>query len=147
MTIYEQLIKAAEQGKSVFINLNTKSARINGNEIVKNGVYSGDYGVTLNNPKEMVEFLFENYFYSYPSARSSKRKSYFIAQEFEKLSTKQLATSEDRILAQVKLEAYVLGLILLGCPFSAFDTDEKHWFWQSSNNKKLIIQREWFSKE
>lgn len=146
MTIYEQLIKAAEQGKSVFINLNTKSARINGNEIVKNGVYSGDYGITLNSPKEMVEFLFENYFYSYPSTRSSKRKSYFIAQEFEKLSTKQLATSEDRVLAQVKLEAYVLGLVLCGCSFDVFDSNKNHWFWQSPKNKKLIIQRKWFKE-
>lgn len=146
MTIYEQLIKATEQGKSVFINLNTKSARINGNEIVKNGVYSGDYGITLNKPKEMVEFLFENYFYSYPSTRASKRKSYFIAQEFEKLSIKQLATSEDRVLVQVKLEAYVLGLILCGCSFDVFDSNENHWFWQSPKNKKLIIQRKWFKE-
>lgn len=147
MTIYEQLINAAEQGKSVLINLNTKSARINGKQVVKDGVYDGDYGITLNKPKEMVEFLFENYFYSYPSTKGCKKKSFFIAQEFEKLTDKQLATGEDRVVAQVKLEAYILGLILLGCPFSAFDTDEKHWFWQSSNNKKLIIQREWFSKE
>lgn len=147
MTVYEQLINAAEQGKSVLINLNTKSARINGKQIVKDGVYDGDYGITLDKPKEMVEFLFENYFYSYPSTKGCKKKSFFIAQKFEKLTNKQLATGEDRVVAQVKLEAYILGLILLGCPFSAFDTDEKHWFWQSPNNKKLIIQREWFSKE
>lgn len=147
MTVYDQLVNAIESGKSVSISLNTKTAWINKKAIVDKGQFKGEYGVTLLNAKEMVEFLYERYFNSTPSTRSSKRKSYFIAQDFEQIPMKKLVESEDRVVAQVKLEAYVLGLILLGCPFSAFDTDEKHWFWQSPNNKKLIIQREWFSKE
>lgn len=69
---------------------------------------------------------FGNYFYSYPSTKGCKKKSFFIAQEFEKLTDKQLATGEDRVVAQVKLEAYILGLILCRCPFNVFDDNEKH---------------------
>ena len=112
--------------------------------LVKLYQYSQMIYMIVDNPKISAKKALN---LSIKITKGYKKKSFFIAQEFEKLTDKQLATGEDRVVAQVKLEAYVLGLILLGCPFSAFDTDEKHWFWQSSNNKKLIIQREWFSKE
>lgn len=146
MTVYEQLVSAAESGKSVAISIAAKSAWINRKAIVDNGAYQGDFGVTDKSAKEMVELLFENYFYSVPSQRSSRRKGYFIAQEYEKLTMKQLVENENRVVAQVKLEAYVLGLILCGCSFDVFDSNKKHWFWQSPKNKKLIIQREWFKE-
>lgn len=144
MTIYEQAVKAAEDGKSVSVNFITKSVKINGKYAVKNGEYEGDYGVSTDNVKETVEKLFDNYYYSYPSQRGCKKKSYFLASEFEELTEEQLAKNEDRVVAQVKLEAYILGLILRRCPFSVFDDNEKHWFWQSQNNKKLILHRYWF---
>jgi hypothetical protein len=146
MTVYEQLVNAIESGKRVSISLNTKTAWINKKPIVDKGQFKGEYGVTPLNAKEMVEILYESYFNSIPSTRSSKRKSYFIAQDFEQIPMKKLVESEDRVVAQVKLEAYVLGLILSGCGFDVFDTNKKHWFWQSPKNKKLIIQRKWFEE-
>ena len=147
MTIYEKLIKSAENGKSVSVDFNTKSVKVNGRYLVKDGKFDGEYGISVDNAKETVEQLFDNYCYSYPSQRGVKKKSYFLANEFEELTNEQLARNEDRVVAQVKLEAYVLGLILYKCSFNTFDTNQKHWFWQSQKNKKLVVHRQWFQGE
>lgn len=140
MTVYEQLIEAANDGKSVVVDFYNRTAKINGINI------KGCYGVTKDNAKQNVERLFNQYCYSYPSTRGVKKKSYFNACSFEELTEKQLATGKDRVVAQVELEGYILGLILCGCPFSAFDNDNKHWFWQSPKNKRLIVMKDWFKE-
>lgn len=144
MTVYEELVLASQEGKKVRVDFLTKTAWINGKKVVDNGVYKDELGVSLNNVKETTEQLFNNFFFSYPSEKGRNSHSYFIACEFEKLTNEQLSKNEDRVIAKTRLEAYILGLLLLKCPFSVFDTNEKHWFWQSQINKNLILQRSWF---
>lgn len=144
MTIYEELIDAVQHNGSYSINFYTKTLKINGKVKVDKGKYKGEYGVLLEKVKEHTEELFNDYYYSLPSERSQQKRCYFVAESFDNLTDEQLFVGKDRVMCQAMLEGYVLGLILLNCPFSEFDDDETHYFWQSSVNKKLIVFKSWF---
>lgn len=145
MTIYETLIDGVTKGQSFYINFKAKDLKLNKKYLVRNGKYDGEYGF-LPNVKKHIEELFEEYYFSVPSERSEMKTTYFQHIDNDELEVEDLMCGESRLIAQAKLEGYVLGLILSGCPWSAIAEDEKNFFWQSKNNKNLIVWKEWFEE-
>lgn len=144
MTIYEELVDAVSKGGFYSINFYTRSLKINGEVKVDNGKYKGEYGVLPDSAKERVQELFNDFYVSIPSKKSQQKRCYFVAESLNNLSDEQLCKGENRVLCQARLEGYVLGLILNGVPFSVFDDNASHYFWQSDVNKKLIVFKAWF---
>lgn len=147
-SIFLQAIEAVESGAKFVIKLDTKSCRINKHWIIKNGEYSGNLGVELDDETtflEKVEKLFELYSHSIPSERTeNRRKNYFKAIEEKDLSDDDMLYGERREIAQFELEFYVLAQSILGFQWNQ-DTMGR-WFWQSPTNKRLIILKQWINK-
>lgn len=146
MTIYEKLIDGVSKGQSYYINFKTKDLKLNKKFLVKNGEYDGEYMFLPCKAKEHIEELFESYYFSIPSERSEIQTTYFHHVEDDELSVADLVCGESRFIAQAKLEGYVLGLILSNCPWESIAEDKKNFFWQSKNNKNLIVWKEWFEE-
>lgn len=142
--IFETAIEKVSNGSRFSVNLHSRSLRVDGKYIIKNGVYDGDLGIqqtedVLND----ITQLFVRYQHSLPSERSdNKRKTYFIALPEHKLSDDDMLYGEPREVAQIKLELYVLGAIINGTlKWDSFA--EGKWFWKSPEHKDLVLLKEW----
>ena len=81
--------------------------------------------------------------YSCPSERSdSKRKGYFKALAFDEITDEQMICGANRETAQAALEGYIMCAILMH-HLKWGDLTEEKWFWQSPNDKDLVILRQW----
>ncbi|GAY30612.1 hypothetical protein [Prevotella sp. MGM2] len=142
--IYNESIEKVANGAKFQVDFQTRSLKIDGKYIIKNGEYDGELGVGLTtNPLLIITQLFLRYQHSLPSERSdNKRKKYFIALPEHELSDEDMLYGEPRETAQISLELYVLGVILNGSlQWDKFAKDK--WFWQSPNVKELVILKEW----
>lgn len=84
---------------------------------------------------------YEEYKYSTPSKRTmSERRNYFIAVDFDELTTLQLARGICREVAKAQLELFVLSSYINGNVYTLF-TNDKYWFWQ---DETLVILKDWF---
>ena len=146
MSIYEQLLNAAENGKPYKINFKKRYLEVDGKVLVDGGKCKETYGFEPKWDKEYVEELYVNYYTSRPSERSEKSRSYFYAMPQSEMDDLQIVVGENRLVAQAKLEGVVLGLLLENYPYENL-TDEKHTFWQSEKYPGLILWREWFTGE
>lgn len=159
MSIYYDLINAVDKGKKFKIDLKNKSLLINKKEIIKEGVLINDketliesndlyctgWELNLNeNPWDIVEFLYQKYKHSVPKEKSKGSKSYFKGLDIDDLSDEEIAFNINRDLGQAILEGYLLCASLIGW----LKWEEKeHWFWQCSNDKELVILKDWISQE
>lgn len=149
MTIYEELVKRASDGESFYINFKNRALKIGKKFIIADGFYDDERTLYTTSEMEMsdilsqVEALYKNYKYSLPSERSdNKRRQYFKALPFDKLTDKQMATGEMREVARAKLEGFILCMIVDG--FFVWDESELgKWFYQSKNDPDLVILRSW----
>ena len=89
---------------------------------------------------ETVEKLYHNFKYSVPTKRDNKCRGNFTAKHPDDLSFDQLMNGEKRPIARCKLEAYVILMAMTG---QINWKNNKHFFWQSNNDKELILFREW----
>lgn len=141
MSIYRDLLERVDRGAKFNINLVEKTLKIDGKEIVLEGelINKDDLiriGITPSHPIENIEQLYAIYKRSVPSAHHNGNKPYFKAMSVEDLTDDEIAFNWNRSCAQAALEGYVLlGGLIWG--------NDEHWFWQSSNDKELIILREW----
>ena len=89
------------------------------------------------------EDLYQVYKHSRPSERSeNKQRKYFKALKLNELEEDDMLYGDDRELAQLSLELYLLCWILSGT--FVWDEDSMgKWFWQSQNDKDLVILRSW----
>lgn len=142
--IYTDSIKQISQGSRFHINFQKRNLKINGHYIIKEGEYEGDLGFNLTSePLSEITHLFSRYLHSIPSERSeSKKHRYFYALPEHKLSDEDMLYGEPRELAQFKLELYILMLILTNS-LNWNDIAKDKWFWQSPEEKDLIILKEW----
>jgi hypothetical protein len=140
--IFNSAIKAVKGGSKFHVDFKTRSLNINGKAIIDHGKYDGELGVTECQSLDMVEKYYQLYKHSIPSQRSeAKQRRYFIALPESELSNDDMLYGVHRDEAQVALELYLLCLILNG-----FQWDEAamgKWFWQSKQDKDLIILRNW----
>lgn len=145
INIYQKAIQAVEDGASFKIDFQSRSLKLNGKYVIKEGKYEDELGVPCCNEKEFlanVEELYRTYKHSVPSERSeSKSRQYFLAFPERSLSDDAMLYGERRDKAQIELELYILCQILGGFKWNL----EKmgRWFWQSKVDKDLVILRHW----
>ncbi len=147
-TIYEQTIAKVENGARFRVNFQNRSLKVDGRYVIKDGKFEGELGVEqTDSPLEQITQLYNRYQHSVPSERSdNKRKCYFRALPEHELSDNDMLYGQSRELAQVALELYVLGVIINGS--LKWDTFAKGlWFWQSPENKDLILLKEWIEPQ
>lgn len=128
-----EICHKVKNGATFKVDLENKKAWLNGKEI------EVESSIRPNNVYFIIEELYRDYKYSYPSERSRKSR-YFKALTCEEMTDEQIAKGEDRDYSQAMLEGFVLSQILNG-NFKWFD--ESKYFWQSKNDEELIILRKW----
>lgn len=142
--IYTESIERVNNGARFLVDFQQRSLKINGRYIIKKGEPKGEFGLKASSdPLLYITSLYKRYQHSLPSERSeSKRKRYFAALPEHELTDEDMFFGEQRDIAQIKLELYVLIMILNGS-LKWNDFAEGKWFWQSPEVKELIILKDW----
>ena len=144
-SIYKNTVSAVENGAKFQVDFKSRSLKIDGKSVISDGNFEGELGVELCNEAEclsQLETLYSRYKYSVPSERSeSKARKYFKSLPESELSDDDMMFGERRDKAQVELELYLLCQIILGFQWNAETMGT--WFWQSKNDKDLVILRDW----
>jgi len=142
-TIIQQALEAIEAGAKFKVNLTERNLSIDKKYLVKNGEYDGQLTDTNCFNISVLEDLYQEYKHSRPSERNdNKQRRYFKALKINELSDDDMLYGIDREVAQFRLESYLLCWILSG--LFVWDEDNMgKWFWQSQNDKDLVILREW----
>lgn len=142
--IYTESIERVSNGARFLVDYQQRSLKINGRYIIKKGEHKGDLGLKASSdPLPHITSLYKRYQHSLPSERSeSKHKRYFAALPEHELTDEDMFFGEQRDIAQIKLELYVLIMILNGS-LKWNDFAEGKWFWQSPEVKELIILKDW----
>lgn len=142
--IYYEVIEKVQNGAKFQVDFQQRSLKIDGKYIIKNGEYEGELGIEVSDtPLLTIAQLFLRYQHSLPSERSdNKRYRYFNPLPEHELSDNDMLYGEPRETAQIKLELYVLIMILnSSLKWGVFAKDK--WFWQCPSAKELIILKEW----
>ena len=143
--IYQEVVEAVEAGAKFMIDFPSRSLKVGGKQIIRNGEYDGELGVEPCTPEEFfsrVEELYHVYKHSIPSERSESRsRRYFRALPERELSDEDMLYGQRRDRAQAELELYVLCQILRGLKWNPETMG--WWFWQSKEDKDLVILRQW----
>ena len=142
-TIYDKAIEAVKAGAKFKIDLVNRSFSIGKKYLIDKGKYEGKLIDNDGFSISTLEALYQVYKHSRPSERSErKQKFYFRALRTDELEEDDMLYGTDREVAQIELELYLLCWILSGL----FVWDEEtmgRWFWQSDNDKDLVILRSW----
>ena len=148
--IYLETIERVCLGARFSVDLQGRNLKVDGKYVIKNGEYEGELGiapVTTQEMLEKIETLYQKYKHSIPSERSeAKRNVYFKALREHELDNDDMLYGETRDKAQVSLELYILICILNGC-FKWDEITTGSWFWQSENDKDLVILRNWIENK
>ena len=142
-TIFEKAVDAVTNGEKFKVNLEKRNLQIGNKYLIKDGKYDGVLYNGVGFSISTFEDLYQVYKHSRPSERSeNKQRKYFKALKLNELEEDDMLYGDDRELAQLSLELYLLCWILSG----TFVWDEESmgkWFWQSQNDKDLVILRSW----
>lgn len=144
--IFQETIQAVRNGAKFKVDFRSRTLKLNGKYIIKDGKFEGELGIELSsNTNEFlsqVEELYYRYKHSIPSERSeSKSHRYFVALLERSLSDEDMLYGERRDKTQIELELYILCQILNG--FNWNPEEMGKWFWQSKEDKDLVILRNW----
>lgn len=143
--IYQETLRAVEDGARFKVDFRTRCLKVDGKYVIQNGAYEGELGMPKCSEEEFfpkLEKLYRRYKHSIPSERSeSTLRRYFMALSEKELSDDDMLYGERREKAQVELELFVLCQLLHGLKWNP----EKfgRWFWQSKEDKELVILRQW----
>lgn len=154
MNIFKTVLNQIAEGAKWNINLMTRSLRVYGIFIIKNGEYEGELG------NEALEFaskeyiiselnsLYAKYKNSIPSERTnSRRKTYFKALKEHELYDDDMLYGEPREISQFVLEFTLLTLVISGVFDKHWDEwNMGNWFWQSEEDKDFVILKNWVVK-
>lgn len=81
--IYQQVVQAVENGAKFSVDFRSRSLRLNGRSVIREGNYEGSLGVEPCTEKEFLSQIEERYLrykHSVPSERSASRsRNYFLA--------------------------------------------------------------------
>lgn len=143
MTIYDMLVTAVESGKYFKVDLKAKTLRIGKETVIDSGNYEGELiGDLPKDPWELAEDLFHNYYMSRPGKWSERKRTYFAAKDAGEMSDLELACGEPRLLAQAKLEGFILCAVLAG--LIKWNPLYGNWFWKSGRYPEFVLLKEWF---
>lgn len=149
-TIFDSTIERVRKGARFKVSFQTRTLIVGGKKVIDNGKFEGELGigqVPCEQALAYIEDLYAQYKHSVPSERSErKRRKYFKALPEDDLNDEDMIYGTLRDIAQVVLELTVLCFILND---SLIWNEEKmgRWFWQSPNDKDLVILREWVEKQ
>lgn len=145
-TIFDSTIERVRKGARFKVSFQTRTLIVGGKKVIDNGKFEGELGigqVPCEQALAYIEDLYAQYKHSVPSERSErKRRKYFKALPEDDLNDEDMIYGTLRDIAQIILELAVLCFILND---SLIWNEEKmgRWFWQSPNDKDLVILREW----
>lgn len=143
--IYHEAVQAVEEGAKFSIDFSSRSFKLGGKSVIRNGQYEGELGVEPCTEEEFfanVEDLYRRYKHSIPSERSESRsRRYFTALPEKDLDDEDMLYGQRRDKAQVALELYFLCQILSGLKWNPETMGR--WFWQSKQDKDLVLLRQW----
>lgn len=136
----EDIKQSVKNGSKWSISLQQRTFLMNGRKVEwEVSQFHCDIPVFLSE----VEHLYNCYKHSQPTEKSeTKRKGYFIALKEDKLSDNDFLYGRNRDECRFALEFTVLEAILGG-----FKWNEElmgKWFWQSKQDKDLVLLRQWF---
>lgn len=143
--IYQESVRAVEVGARFKVDFQTRSLKVNGKYVIRDGTYEGNLGMPDCSEEEFfsnVEELYRRYKHSIPSERSeSTSRRYFMALLEKDLSDEDMLYGQRRDKAQIELELFILCQLLNGFRWNT----EKfgRWFWQSKEDKELVLLRQW----
>lgn len=139
---YLELIEKVKHGARFTIDFKKRTLRVNGKEADAENVEYEFCNVGGLGLMESIEILYHEYKHSVPSPSSEHRQhTYFKALPYEQITTWDLCYREHREVARFKLEFFVLKAIME--KRLVWHDDWGSWFWQSDDDKDLIILREW----
>lgn len=142
-TIFEKAVDSVTNGEKFKVNLEKRNLKIGNEYLIKDGKYDGVLYNGVGFSISTFEDLYQVYKHSRPSERSeNKQRKYFKALKLNELEEDDMLYGDDRELAQLSLELYLLCWILSGTFFWDEESMGK-WFWQSQNDKDLVILRSW----
>lgn len=159
MNFFDEMMVRVSDRMSVFIDLENKTLKFGKEKVVENGELTEKYKdydympqfYSCDNPWETIENLYESYRFSTPGKRDidfyrkdSVRKTYFKALPLDELDDATLVVGEEREIAKVELEGFVL-LMTLENKLKWIWEDK--WFWQSEKYPDLIVLKKWIVKE
>lgn len=157
---YINTMKAVAKGSRFNINLNTRSFRLDGKYIIKDGAFchkkDGTPSVFSSCATEMfadktsedirsdIRILYDEYKYSRPSERSDRKYcTAFRAIPYEQLPDEALF-NESRDTCQCALELYVLLLAMSNrIEWAEFCGNPDYHFYKDSIDGDLIILKQW----
>lgn len=140
---YDEIINAVENGAKFTVNFQKRTCRVNGKIVMSEEDKPKDtpyltHAVVLF----AIEQRYMAYKHSVPSERSeSHRRYYFKALPEKELSDEDMMYGEQREVARCKLELRLLTYIIQG--YITWQKEWGSWFYQSPNDKDLIILRSW----
>lgn len=129
------LERRIEDGAKFRISFENRALHVNGRKV------DFEDGIKTEFSFQKLENLYRRYKHSLPGERDDVRRSYFIALKEEDLDDEDILYGERRQIAKFRLEFYVLCAIVSGA--LKWDEDWGSWFWQSQNDKSLVILRSW----
>lgn len=141
---FNEIRKMVENGTNFTVNLQKRTLRLNGGIIEINDPQSVimrdaiQYGCFFSD----LEYIYNLYKHSVPSERSnSHKRNYFRALREKELSNDDMLYGYPRELMRFDLETYVLCAITYAN--LTWNEEWGKWFWQSENDKDLVLLREW----
>lgn len=148
-TIYENALQRIEDGAKFKIDFKSRTLRVNSRCLIDNGVYDRELGIGQAADEQEffdeVEKRYARYKHSLPSERSTgKQRLYFMALPESELQDEDMWFGTGRDAAQFELEMYILCQLLQGFVWN--ERTMGKWFWQSRNDRDLVILREWMEK-
>lgn len=149
--IWNYAQEKVHNGSSFRIVFEKRSLLIDNKYIIKEGKYEGSLGIDTSIPIDSllqnIEEYYRQYKHSVPSARSeSKYKRYFRALPEYQLDEQDMLYGENRELAELRLELYVLTAII-NEDLVWDEIAKDKWFWQSSVHPSLVILKQWIIKK
>lgn len=132
--------QAVELGSRFTVNFEKRTLRLDGKLVCLDDVNV----LPLAGPVMLreIEGYYQQYKHSIPSERSeSHRRSYFKALPEKDLSDHDMLYGVEREVARCQLEVFVLLMLFDGQ--LRWHNEWGSWFWQSPNDKDLIILRQW----
>ena len=143
--ILGRITEAVAEGAKWKVDFKERSIKVNGKFLVEKGVYNILTGIDCYPPDQFlwhVEKAYEVYKHSIPSERSEgKGRKYFRALSEQDLADEDMLYGAPRDMAQAELEGFILCSMLEGV---TWQEEWGKWFWQSPNDKDLVLLREWF---
>ena len=141
--LFDKVCREVCNGAKFMVDFKKRSLKLNGEYIVKDGLTEyKSYRYIPDNFLYHVEDFYASYKHSIPSERSDSRgKRYFNPLPEKDLTDEDMLYGIGRDLAQAQLEVYILCCLLEG---AKWNEEWGKWFWQSPNEKDLVLLREWF---